>query len=585
MATTRRVYLYGIALVALGMLAAGLVSFVELLLEALVTATGGLPAALGPDQLRGRVSYATAMSAIGLVAWLVHWTLANRAVGRGGDAASVERRSAIRKLFLYLVLFIGGLLLTFALSDLVRDLLRALFGRLTATDLLTGSVTHAVAVLVVVGVFWVYYARVAGADRAAAPEAGAGATLRRWYVYALSFVALLLLLFGAAGALQDLWSGLVVAPGAAEAGGAWLGMALAARLGAVVAGLPGWYLAWTWSVAWFERSEGADPESRSVLRKVHLYLVLAVAVAWTVWNLGRALYEVLRAVLIPERLAVGWGAIAPALGGPLATALVFGVAWAYHARVVEREAARAGERRRQATIRWFYAYLVALVGLGALAVGLGGTLATLLDLVVQPGAPREAHWWADRISLFTTLVAVGLPLWGAYWVRLQREVQEPLAREALVRRIYLFLVFGLAVLTLLGSGAYAVFQVLRLALGDNWSAGATSELLTAASAAAVAALFLAYHLRVFGAGAAPASTPPLGAAPAPAPPFGAVAQPALAPTGAPYLALAVVRAADPGLLAAFQGDLATHLPAGVEVELLPVDAPTAARVLAAARAD
>ncbi|HLH22068.1 MAG TPA: DUF5671 domain-containing protein [Chloroflexota bacterium] len=581
MATTRRVYLYGIALVALGMLVAGLASLLELLLQTLVAALGGLPAAVGPDQARGRVSYAAALSAIGLVAWVVHWTLANRPLARAADAPA-ERRAAIRKLFLYLVLLVGGLRLTFALSDLVRDLLRALFGRLAGADLLTGSVTHPVAVVAIVGVFWLYYARVARADRAVAPEAGAGATLRRWYVYALAFVGLLLLLFGTVGALEDLWAALVVPPGAVQSSAEWLGGALAGRLGAVAAGLAAWYLAWSASVAAFERPDEPDPESRSTLRKVYLYLVLAVAVAWTVWNLGRTLYVLLRVALVPERLAGGWGAVVPDLGGPLVTALVFGVAWAYHARVVEHEAARAGERRRQAAIRWFYAYLVALVGLGALAVGLGGTLATLLDLAVQPGAPRETHWWADRISLFATLVAVGLPLWAAYWQRLQREAQEPLARDALVRRIYLFLVFGLAVLTLLGSGAFALYQLLRRALGDTWSAGATSELLAAASAAAVAALFLAYHLRVLRAGAPPLAPP--GALPATPPGAAPRAATPAAPAGpaAPRLALAVVRAADPARLAAFERELAARLPAGVELELLPLDAATAARLLAAA---
>jgi hypothetical protein len=261
----------------------------------------------------------------------------------------------------------------------------------------------------------------------------------------------------------------------------------------------------------------------------------------------------------------------PDRGGPLAAALVFGVVWASPARGVERAAAQAGERRRQATIRWFYAYLVALVGLGALAVGLGGVLSTLLDLVVQPTAPRETHWWAERISLFATLVAVGLPLWAAYWGRLQREALEPLAREALVRRIYLFLTFALAVLTLLCSGAFALYQLLRLTLGDTWTAGATSELITAASASAVAALFLVYHLRVFRAGSPPPAAP---------------AVPVVAdPPVTPHVALAILRAADPALLAAVQRDLSVHLPSGVEVQVLAVDGPTAARVLAAAQAD
>jgi hypothetical protein len=43
-----------------------------------------------------------------------------------------------------------------------------------------------------------------------------------------------------------------------------------------------------------------------------------------------------------------------------------------------------------------------------------------------------------------------------------------------------------------------------------------------------------------------------------------------------------VRAADPALLAAFARELQARQPAGVEVQLLPVDTPTAARLLAAA---
>ena len=60
--------------------------------------------------------------------------------------------------------------------------------------------------------------------------------------------------------------------------------------------------------------------------------MLAVAVAWTVWNLGRALHELLLAALMPVRLAVGWGAVVHDLGGPLGTK-AFGerVAAAVHA--------------------------------------------------------------------------------------------------------------------------------------------------------------------------------------------------------------------------------------------------------------
>src|SRR5205085_6444156 len=105
------------------------------------------------------------------------------------------------------------------------------------------------------------------------------------------------------------------------------------------------------------------------------------------------LYALLRLALLGGRAPGGWASVLHDLGDPLSAAVIFGVAWLYHARVVVAEAAMAGERRQQATIRWFYEYLASLVGLVAVAVGLGGTLATVLDLLVQPGAVRPTNWW------------------------------------------------------------------------------------------------------------------------------------------------------------------------------------------------
>ena len=109
------------------------------------------------------------------------------------------------------------------------------------------------------------------------------------------------------------------------------------------------------------------------------------------------------------------------LGGTVAHLVVFGIAWAYHAQVVKREASVA-EAGRQASIRWIYGYLVALVGAATLAAGLFGLLSTLLDLLVQPGTTQSEYWWQEQLSLYGTLVVVGLPVWLIPWTRLQREV-------------------------------------------------------------------------------------------------------------------------------------------------------------------
>ena len=555
MAVARRVYLYGIALVALGMLVAGLDELVNLALDLVAEAAVGPFAGIDDDSARGRVSYAGALVGIGLVGWLIHWWLAERPVRRGDD---LERRSGVRKLFLYLVLFVGGLMLTFNGRQLLADLLDAAFGQLRPSDLVGGDVIPPLAIMLAAGPFWVYYARVAARDRARVPEAGAGATLRRWCVYGLAFVGLLMLQLGAANLVRLLWDAATPASVATVATGNWLATAVAGRAASVLAGLGLWYVAWTWSTARFWRDDGPGPERDSVLRKVYLYGVLLIAVAWTVWSLGQALYVILRSLLIPAEAAGLLSSLSRDVASTAANGLVFGLTWLYHARVVEREAAAVPERERQATIRRIYGYLVAFVGALTFAVGLGGTLATVLDLIARPGGVRPEHWWAERLSLFGTLIVVGLPVWLAFWVRLQREAASAEARRSLARRIYLFLAFGLSVLALLGSGAFTLYQLLQVILGEPWTGIQTGDLIDAGSVAAVAGLFLAYHLRVFRADAADAAQE--------------VASPAL-------VAVLVIRAADPAALDALERELRERAPDGLEVARAELGPKAAGRLL------
>jgi hypothetical protein len=563
-AVARQAYLYGISLVALGMLVPGLAGLIETALITLVEGAGPPPTAAmipGQDSLRDRISFSVAFSAIGLVAWVIHWGLAQRSVRRGDDA---ERESAIRKLFLYFGLFIGGLVLIYQGRGLVVDLVGLPFGALGWSDLVTGDAIGPLSWLAVTAVFWLYYARVASIDRAVRAETGENATLRRWFLYGLSFITLLVLLFGAASLLQRLWEYFAQSPDAVSGGSDWLERSIAGPVGSIVVGATAWYLTWAWSLDWLARRDEPDPESRSILRKAYIYVFLGVAVAWTVWNLGLILYGLVRSVLVPERAEQGWSPLIRDLGDPLAAALVFGIAWFYHARVVRHEAALAGERGRQATIRWIYEYLVALVGGITFSVGLIGTISTLLDLLVQSDPTGLTDWWRDRVSLFATLIVVGLPIWLLFWGRLQREAADPFARQSIARRVYLFIAFGLTVLTLLGSTAFILYQLISLALGDRWAAGQTSELLTAASSAVVAGLLLAYHFRVFRQDIALSAT---------APP-----QPADGHEPQPTLAIAVLRSTRPELLEQFRRDLASRTPDGVDLELLDVDSATVERI-------
>jgi hypothetical protein len=557
-----RVYLYGIALVGLGMLVVGAAGLLTLALETAVQAIAAPPVTIGDSDVRSRASLSGALTLIGLAAWLVHWGLAERAVRRPGPAGLAERQSAIRKLFLYLALALGGVTLTFADAAVVSDVLRALFGSLTLSSVISGSIVEPLSALMVVGVLELYYWRIAALDRVLVPEVGAGATLRRWATYGLAFLGLMLLLFSAVGLIEVIWEGLVVPPGASVSGGNWMAEALPERIGTLVGGLVLWLTTWRWSNWWFARADDVDPEGRSVLRKVYLYLVLAIAVAWTVWNLGRVFYLILRAALLPQSLTAGWFSVLHDLGPALAAVLVFGVAWLYHVRMLQHEAAVAGEASRQASIRWIYSYLVAFVGLATFAVGLAGTAATLLELLVQPGAGRSTTWWQERISLFTTLVVVGLPLWAVVWGRLQRETVQVAARRSLVRRIYLILVFGLSVLALIASGAVLLYQLIRVALGEPWTAGETSTVITAGSTVAVAALVLVYHLRTF-----------RGDAP------GVEEIEAAQPATGPIVRLALVRASSADAFEAYRQRMLATPRDGVEIEFVEAESRAVERIV------
>jgi hypothetical protein len=94
-------------------------------------------------------------------------------------------------------------------------------------------------------------------------------------------------------------------------------------------------------------------------------------------------------------------------------------------------------------------------------------------------------------------------------------------------------------------------------LGDPWTGVQTSDLINAGSAAVVAGLFLAYHLRVFRADAA---TLPSAASPASVP-------------------VLIVRAADPAALDALEHELRARSPEVLEVTRAELDSKAAGRLL------
>ena len=194
MGIVRRVYLYGVAYIALLTLIGGLMTLVSTGLGDLIE-SGSRPSVQ-------TLSLGLATALVGGLFWATHWLLAQRFARR--DAA--DQTAALRALFLYGTLFtlgIGVLLASYSLLEQIfrlgldqRETVRV-GGRSVVAELVRTATQ-----LVIIALFWVYHRTVLARDRRAAPEASRRATLRRWYLYATSGLGLTVLIVAAISSLR-----------------------------------------------------------------------------------------------------------------------------------------------------------------------------------------------------------------------------------------------------------------------------------------------------------------------------------------------------------------------------------------------
>lgn len=467
MPTIRRLYLYLVSAVSLGMLAVSVVSLLQNLLNFVVGTT------TSAEITRENIAIAIGAATVALPVWAIHWTIANRLSSR--DAS--ERSAALRRLYLYGVLAVSAVGVAVAASDIASRLANVM---VADTSLVVSSLLDPLPPLGLAVVIWWYHWSVTRRDWNAVGEVGASATIRRWYLYGSAFWAQLVLLAATTTLVRfclELLTGLPTAGGHVVAVDA---------VGPTLAGLLVWAGHWAWST----RGPSAAEDRSSVLRTVYLLGAIGVAVTVTLVQAGQVLFYLLSRLLgvtNPGGLA---GTIVQLLTGPVAAAVVYGASWAFHVQVLRREAPVTDESPRRLGVRRFYRYLVALVALSLLAVGLGGVLWTVGDLLTSATFRSETAW-REQISLFATLAIVGLPVWLAVW----RPVVAPSEAGALTRRLYLYLGLVAAVLAALFAGATLLYQLVAVALSVRLPAEALVDGTRAAAVLVVSAGVGGYQWR------------------------------------------------------------------------------------------
>jgi hypothetical protein len=472
MDVVRRVYLYVVAAASLGMLVTGMANLGAALVD---LALGG---AVEPTA-RGTIATSAALILVGLPIWAIHWGIASRSA----NANMADRQSAMRRLYLYATA--GALLLAAALlfGDVIQNTLHTLArtGKWVDAADVVGDLWQAL----VAFAFWAYQLRVAARDRTSVGEAGASATIRRWYAYSVQVVALLTVLFAARDVLR------AVALAILQPSQIVRDQATVDTIGTLLVALA----IWAFHSRWSSSGEIGEDDRPSTLRAVHGFLILGVSVGVTLYEASQILYFALaRALGVPEPGGVG-GDLAVALVNPVTSIVVFGTAWALmRARLrADAEAASAlpPERLdpRRDGVRRLYTHLVSLLALITLASGLTGVLWTMSDLILDV-RPVAVGGWRDQLSLSITLLVVGLGAWLGHW-RPAPPLEE---RVALSRRLYLFAALLLSVLGLLGSGATLVYSLLGLAI--DVPGVSTSAIGRALAVSLVAAAVAGYHWRI-----------------------------------------------------------------------------------------
>ncbi|MDI3340734.1 MAG: DUF5671 domain-containing protein [Sphaerobacter sp.] len=232
-----------------------------------------------------------------------------------------------------------------------------------------------------------------------------------------------------------------------------------------VVALPVWLLHWWLAERAALRPDLAgEAERRSLVRALFLTAVLA----------GSFTVSTIASVLLVERLVVQalGGAPGPdSLAANLATLLVAGTVWAYHARVRREDTAAVAMTGAAVWVPRLYRYAAAFTGALLLIFGLAGLLGLLVEVLVGRDAlVAPSDWWHGALAGGVARTAVGLVAWAGHWTVSLRRLRQPGwlgadERASILRRTDLYLLILVGVVGTLSLTAIFLNNALQWLLG------------------------------------------------------------------------------------------------------------------------
>lgn len=487
MQVVRRLYLYAMSGITLGVIAYGLVILLRVLLDPIFP---NRDVEFEPfADARQQLSQAIAMLGVGFPAWAVHWWLVQRSLRAGRPERDEERGSAVRAIYLTGVLLIsllvwvnGGITLLHWLGTRVFDAVP----EYDYLDPLGPATIGAVALLI-----WLYHGLVRRRDLAAGPVSGPAAFVPRLYLYGVALGAL----FAAVQAFDTAVGSMLFAPPVIESNtdSAYARAYLIERWVAAA----GWFFVWLghW---WYAGRVNRDPgwrgtDERQSRTRVAAFVIAIVGAAFgTLVSIADAASSAL-APLLPD--PGYFNADGPAsIVAPLIQAVPWAIVWFGHARWLRREPAASDPARALHQAR-LESHGIAAAGLAMGATAAGWLVGYGIDLVLGGVRSVVPGGSAYELANWLPLAVLGLGAWAWHWrqVLARRRVDPAGEAASTIRRTLLFLTLGVALVAGIAASAVILYRFVSLVLGAEPGGNLVSELSMPLGALIAAAVVLVYH--------------------------------------------------------------------------------------------
>ena len=287
-------------------------------------------------------------------------------------------------------------------------------------------------------------------------------SVRRLFQYALLFGLLVISASGVSGLIGRLFdSGQVIAASRTD---------LARDITFAIIGIPLYFAMSRWT----RRTLNEDPSERhSVAWNAYLSIVSISALITAM----TAAFRVLNWALGEE----------PFRGADLSQFLIWGLVWVAHWQLIE-----TGSREDEARAHYISG---SLVGLGTLAFGIGGLIASTARTLIENDEKSLLVDSGNRTIQAISLIIIALPVWYQYWLKKSLSMKRELFWYSYT------LLIGIAggFLTLVISGSVMIYDLLVWYVGDPQETLAARHFDSSAGALGSAIVGLAtwwYHANV-----------------------------------------------------------------------------------------